>query len=122
MSIYHASKSITLETSIRMLDEAEKEAKKIGINVTICILDYTGRIKSYRSMDGAPPISHETSIKKAKTAAGFNLKTGEPWYEMMKNDPMMMIGVQHLPDFIRLGGGSPIIFQGQTGLRPAFHS
>jgi uncharacterized protein GlcG (DUF336 family) len=62
-------------------------------------------------MDGAPAISHETSQKKAKLALGFGMPTGETWLKFIEKDPILHQGARDLPDFILLGGGSPIRLQ-----------
>jgi uncharacterized protein GlcG (DUF336 family) len=97
-----------------LLKSAVTAAEKTGLKISVCILDSSGRMKAFLSMDGAPPVSLEACIKKAKTAVGFGLPTGATWYDFIKNDPILMNGAQHLPDFILLGGGSPITLNGSV--------
>jgi uncharacterized protein GlcG (DUF336 family) len=59
-------------------------------------------------MDNAPLISIDASKKKAITAIGFGMPTGESWYNFIKDDGILLNGVNNLKDFILLGGGSPI--------------
>ena len=99
---------LTLEASRLLADGAIEKAREIGLAISVVVLDHAGRMKAFASMDEAPNVSLEASIKKAKTAMGFGLPTGESWYQFMKDDPMMMIGAQQLPDFILLGGASPL--------------
>jgi uncharacterized protein GlcG (DUF336 family) len=96
----------------RILTAAIKCAKEIGLNASICILDASGRMKAFHSMDAAPAISHETAGKKAKMALGFGMPTGETWLRFIENDPILRQGASQLPDFILLGGGSPIHWKG----------
>ena len=95
-----------------LIRAAVDEAKKIGLKISVCIVDPTGRMKAFLAMDGAPQVSFETAIKKAKTAVGFGLPTGKAWHDFIKNDPILLQGAQQLPDFILLGGGSPIVNAG----------
>jgi uncharacterized protein GlcG (DUF336 family) len=37
------------------------------------------------------------------------MPTGDQWYQFIKDDPILLRGVEQLPDFILLGGGSPIM-------------
>lgn len=101
----HTLSSIAAE---KVVAASIKKAREIGLNASICILDASGRLKAFHSMDGAPAISHETSQKKAKLALGFGMPTGETWLKFIEKDPILHQGARDLPDFILLGGGSPI--------------
>ena len=107
-------KSITTIGAQKMIDAAINEAQKLNFKISIAILDQAGRLKCFTAMDGAPAVSFEASIKKAKTAVGFGVPTGKAWVEMMKDDPILNAGVYQLPDFILLGGGSPVTVDGQV--------
>ncbi len=96
------------QTANLVIESAIKQANQLGLKICICVLDPSGRMKAFRAMDDAANIAYEACIKKAKTAVGFGLPTGKAWYDFIKNDPIMLAGAQHLPDFILLGGGSPI--------------
>ena len=105
--------SISAEGAQLLIRTAIEEAEKTGLKISVCVLEPSGALKAFASMDDAPQISHETCIKKAKTAVGFGLPTGNTWYEFIKNDPILLQGAQQLPDFILLGGGSPILQNGR---------
>lgn len=96
-----------------LIRAAIDEAKKIGLNIAVSVVDPTGRLKAFVAMDDAPQVSYETSTKKALTAVGFGLPTGKTWHEFIQHDPILFHGAQHLPDFILLGGGSPILVGGK---------
>ena len=96
-----------------LIETAIKTAESISLKISVCVLDSSGRMKAFSSMDGAPAVSLETCIKKAKTAVGFGIPTGKSWHEFIKNDPILLNGAQHLPDFILLGGGSPVLHRDQ---------
>jgi len=104
---------ITHEGANLLIQAAIRAAESLSLPISVSVLDPAGRLKAFASMDQAPAVSHETSIKKAKTAVGFGIPTGSAWHEFIKNDPILMTGAQHLPDFILLGGGSPILHQGK---------
>jgi uncharacterized protein GlcG (DUF336 family) len=99
--------SITLETAKKMAELAI-----IGINISITILDCSGNEVLFMKADHAPLISIETSRKKAKLAIGFGIPTGDSWYQFIKDDPILSKGASDLPGFILLGGGSPILYNG----------
>ena len=81
--------------------------------ITICIVDESGNIKLFSRMDGSPLIAIGAARKKAITAAGFGMATGQAWYDFIKDDPILKDGVQSFKDFTLLGGGSAIISEEQ---------
>ena len=100
--------NLSLEASQYLVKCAIEKAQELGMNISVSVLDHAGRLRSFASMDQAPHVSLETAVKKAKTALGFGLPTGDTWYQFIKDDPILMTGAQQLPDFILLGGGSPL--------------
>jgi uncharacterized protein GlcG (DUF336 family) len=106
--------SISSELAHALVAAAEKQAREIGLAISVCLLESSGRIKAFSAMDGAPPVSYEASIKKARTALGFGMNTGQDWYGFIKDDPILLNGVAQLPDFILLGGGSPLKWKGSV--------
>jgi uncharacterized protein GlcG (DUF336 family) len=101
--------TVSREAAQLLIETAIGAAQAISLKISVCVLDSSGRMKAFSSMDGAPAVSLETCVKKAKTAVGFGIPTGKSWHEFIKNDPILLEGAQHLPDFILLGGGSPIL-------------
>ena len=69
-------------------------------------------LKAFHRMDGAALIANSASQKKAFTAIGFGMPTGDAWYGFIKDDPILMNGADSLKDFTLLGGGSPIMVDG----------
>jgi uncharacterized protein GlcG (DUF336 family) len=113
MNPIHEIAAISQEAAELLIRTSIETAQSIGLRISVCVVDPAGRLKSFSSMDDAPAISHETCIKKAKTAVGFGIPTGKTWHDFIKNDPILLMGAEHLPDFILLGGGSPIMIQGK---------
>ncbi|MBU6153519.1 MAG: heme-binding protein [Bdellovibrionales bacterium] len=113
MKISFENSTISRQAAELLIETAIRTAENSSLNISVCILDSSGRMKAFSSMDNAPAVSLETCIKKAKTAVGFGIPTGKAWYEFIKNDPILHAGAQHLPDFILLGGGSPILYEGR---------
>lgn len=105
--------AVSAEAAQEMMARAIAEAKSSQGAYAIAIVDESGVLKAFHRMDGAPLIAVETAIKKARLAAGFGFPTGEAWYNFIKDDPILLHGAQQLPDFILLGGGSPIMHEGQ---------
>lgn len=108
----HLRPSITAELAHAMIAAAEREAVALGLHVVTAIVDESGVLKAFSRMDNAPLVSVSAARKKALTAVGLGLPTGERWYNLIKDDPILLIGAQHLDDFSLLGGGSPIRVEG----------
>jgi uncharacterized protein GlcG (DUF336 family) len=105
--------SISLGGSMELVHAAIEEAKAIGFNISVSIVDESGIEKLFARMDGAPLISVETALKKARLAVGFGISTGNQWYSFMKDDPILTAGASDLPGFILLGGGMPVFENGK---------
>ncbi|HEY9205625.1 MAG TPA: heme-binding protein [Candidatus Methanoperedens sp.] len=103
----YVKKSITSELSEKMIDAAETKAKEIKVPMVIAIVDESGNLKAFRRMDGAPLLSIDIAIDKGYTAAGFGLPTHE-WYNLIKDDGPLLIGIPKVPRIIVFGGGYPI--------------
>ena len=100
---------ISAEAAQKIILNACEKAKEINLNIAITILDEGGNLKAFHRMDGAVLIANSASHKKAFTALGFGMPTGDTWYGFIKDDPILMNGASSLKDFTLLGGGSPII-------------
>ena len=111
MSIFNTTHSINLETAKTLANGAIKEANKIGIRISVAIVDSAGETILFEKMDGAPRISADAAMKKARTAQSMNLSTGDDWLEFMKDDEVLQRGIPLLKDFTFLGGGSPILYK-----------
>ena len=113
MKLTKETPSLTRNGAHLLIEAAVAEADRLGLAISVCVLDSTARMIAFSAMDSAPAISFETSIKKAKTAIGFGMPTGATWHDFIKDDPILLAGAQQLPDFILLGGGSPVKLNGQ---------
>lgn len=99
---------LTMAAAQALLNAGVAQATTEGICVSLTVLDPAGRLLAFLRMDGAPHVSIETSLKKARTAVGLDLPTGQAWLDFVRGDPILEGGVGHLPDFILLGGGVPV--------------
>jgi uncharacterized protein GlcG (DUF336 family) len=107
-SLSHETASITLPAAQAAAEAAISEAGRLGMAIVVCVLDGAGRIKVWCTMDGAPPLAQSAALKKAQTALGFGMPTGDAWYQFIKDDPILFHGVPSLPEFTLLGGGAPV--------------
>lgn len=100
---------LTLSTCLQIFEQAKLKAEEIGFNIALTIVDTGGNTKLFARMDGAPLMASDISRKKAVTAIGFGMPTGEPWNNFIKDDPILNNGVSGIEDFMLLGGGKPLI-------------
>ncbi len=104
--------SITSQLARTLIDAAEAKATEIGFAISTVIVDDSGVLKAYSRMDGAALVAEGAARKKALTAVGFGMPTGEPWHNFIKDDPILSGGAAQLDNFILLGGGFPIMVGG----------
>lgn len=100
-------KALTLAVVKKMMAAAEAEAVKININVAIAVVDDGGHLLAFQKMDGAPPVTIEIAIGKARTAANFRSPSADA--ESMMGD---YIGMLNAPDIMPLRGGVPVTVDG----------
>jgi uncharacterized protein GlcG (DUF336 family) len=109
----NSTHEISLELCLAMYKKAEEKAKEIGLNIVFTVLDKSGNVKFYAKMDNTILFANKAAIKKAFTAIGFGMPTGAAWYDFIKDDPILMNGVDSLENFSLLGGGKPLIYKGE---------
>ncbi|MEN0061699.1 MAG: heme-binding protein [Myxococcota bacterium] len=100
--------TISLELAQRLIEAAEAHARTTGLAIATTVVDESGILKAFSRMDHAALIAVGASRKKALTAVGFGIPTGQAWHDFIKDDPILMNGAGQLDDFILLGGGLPI--------------
>jgi len=106
-------RSITLDAACSMAGFAMAKANELGVAIAVCIVDESGILKYFSRMDHAPLIAVDAARKKAVTAVGFGLPTGQPWFEFIKEDPILREGVHDFTDFMLMGGGIPVTVDSQ---------
>lgn len=109
----NSTHEISLDLCMAMYKKAEEKAKEIGLNIVFTVLDKSGNVKFYVKMDNTILFANKAAIKKAFTAIGFGMPTGSTWYDFIKDDPILMNGVDSLENFSLLGGGKPLIYKGE---------
>lgn len=91
---------------------AEKHAAAIGVPQCIAVVDASGELLAFSRMDGARPGSIEIAITKARSAARRRRATAdEAGGDVLGGVRMALAG--HL-NITGIGGGIPIVVEGQT--------
>jgi uncharacterized protein GlcG (DUF336 family) len=106
-------RTITAEFAQQLIDSAEKKAVTDGKPMVIAVVDREGTLKAYVRMDGAPLLSVEIAQNKAYTAAAFGLAT-HAWFDFIKGDEPLRLGIVHTERLVTFGGGFPIVVDGEV--------
>ena len=105
--------SLSLEACTAMAKAAFEKANELEIKIAITIVDAGANTKYFGRMDHAGLIASDVSRKKAVTAVGFGMPTGDAWQNFIQDDPILNNGVHGIHDFMLLGGGSPVMIDCQ---------
>jgi uncharacterized protein GlcG (DUF336 family) len=96
-----------------ILTSAEAEARKIGVDMDIAVVDDGGNLLGFVRMDRAKVTGIQISIDKAFTAACTRRKTAD--YKPVGSPEGMAFGIHssHNGRFTIYGGGVPIVIDGE---------
>lgn len=108
----YTKSTISAAAAAKMIVAAEAEAQKLGVSVTIAVVDDAGVLKSMLRMDGNAPSAAELAQNKAYTAASFCVPTDQ-WYDMIKDNGALLHGIPHVSRMVIFGGGYPIFDDGK---------
>jgi uncharacterized protein GlcG (DUF336 family) len=106
-------RTITSAFAQELLASAEKKATTDGKPMVIAIVDREGTLKAFVRMDGAPLLSVEIAQNKAYTAVAFGMAT-HAWFEFIKGDEPLRLGIVHTERLVTFGGGFPIVVDGEV--------
>jgi uncharacterized protein GlcG (DUF336 family) len=104
--------SISSELAQRMVAEAVRKARELGVTENVAVLDDGGNLKAFHRMDGAPILSIEMAQNKAYTAL-FGVST-QDFFNFIQGDPSLLAGIPTLSRVAAWGGGFPIKVRGEV--------
>jgi glc operon protein GlcG len=102
-------KYLNLAAIKTMVAGAETEAKKLNVEVTICVVDDSGNLLFLEKADGAPLDTIQFAQKKARHAAFYKSPSKDGADALKKGN----VDVLAFPDFFPNQGGLPILADGQ---------
>jgi uncharacterized protein GlcG (DUF336 family) len=105
--------TISDDWATAMLSAATAEAKRMGVNVTVTIVDESGVTKLTSRMDGAPLVSIQTAINKAYAAAAIGMPPDD-FYSAIESDGAAVASFATRPGLALIAGGLPIVVSGQV--------
>lgn len=104
---------LEMEDVKKILAGAEAEARSIGVDMDIAVVDDGGHLLGFIRMDRAKVTSIQIAIDKAFTAAGTRKPTREYKAVGAPDGPAFGIHVSHQGRFTIFGGGVPILVDGE---------
>jgi uncharacterized protein GlcG (DUF336 family) len=107
-----SSQSVSAETAQVLIDACTAKGAEMERLLSVAICDSHGNLKAFQRMDGAPLLTIQMANDKAHTAAGFGMST-DAWFDFVKDDPPLAMGVAPTPRLMVIGGGYPLIDDGQ---------
>jgi len=105
-----SKKYINLAAIKTMVAAAEAEAKKLDVDVTICIVDESGNLLFLQKADTASLNTIQFAQKKARHAAFYRSPSKDGADALKKGNTDVLA----FPDFFPNQGGLPIQVDGQT--------
>ncbi len=99
---------ITLEAAKALAEAGEAEARRRGWTVAIAVVDPTGGLVLFHSLDGTQPMSQDVAIAKARTAA----RAKRPTKALEDGIAGGRTALLSLPGLVMLEGGVPVVVDG----------
>jgi uncharacterized protein GlcG (DUF336 family) len=100
--------TITADFAQDLVASAARASADTGRRMVIAVVDREGTLKAFLRMDGAPLLSVEIAQNKAYTAATFGMAT-HAWFDFIKGDEPLRLGIVHTERLVTFGGGYPIV-------------
>jgi uncharacterized protein GlcG (DUF336 family) len=112
--ITRASTRLTLQGARLIMAAATRRAAAIGVAMDIAVVDDGGHLLVFNRMDGAKLSSIDIAVSKAWTAACTRRGTHEYAEIAGPGKPAFGIHVSNHGRFMIVGGGLPIVMDGQV--------
>lgn len=107
-------KRLSIDEANLMLRAAENKAKEVGVPQVIAVTDESGQLIAFSRMDGGKISSIRIAIDKAWTAAAAKNPTEHYNKLCVPGQPTFGIHVTNEGHFCVIGGGLPVVVDGQV--------
>jgi glc operon protein GlcG len=105
-----SAQTLTLAGALASLDAARARAARLGVEVSIAVVDAGGNLLAFARTDGAMLVTIDAAIAKARTAAQTRLPTRMLQELVDREQPSLLAITQLTP----ATGGLPVIHEGVT--------
>jgi len=111
IKIFH---SLTLTGAKQVRDAALAEAGRLGVAVSVVVMDREGRLLLAETQDAAAPGAVEASVMKARGAARYRVATHRTAEFVKTLPPGLAPHALSLPEMCAFQGGVPITSAGEV--------
>ena len=105
-----------LAAAQRIVSQAVSEATRLGLRISVAVVDEAGALLAFARMDGATRLSARTAADKTQTViltGKATLDLGQEWREDLGVEPELFYGMIARPDVVPFGGGVPVRAEGR---------
>jgi uncharacterized protein GlcG (DUF336 family) len=100
---------LTIDGAMKLVQAGMAKAREMNVPQCISVVDAGGHLLAFARMDGAFPLSVQTSLRKAQTAASHGVPTGD-----MADGIAIKLAIATEGQRINLPGGLPVIVDGHV--------
>ncbi|WP_217424789.1 GlcG/HbpS family heme-binding protein [Virgibacillus ihumii] len=105
---------LNLETAKKLINSAEQEAEKIGVQMVISVLDNGGNLIAAHRMDDAWLASVDISWNKAWTSVALKMPTSNLEEATVPNAELWGLNTTNQGKIVVFGGGIPLEKDGKV--------
>jgi len=102
------AKQLDLDTALRLIDAAKRQAREIDVPMNIAVVDAGNNLVAFQRMDGAWLGSISIAMNKAYTARAFNFQTRDLAPMCQPGQPLYGIHASNDGRLIIFAGGIPL--------------
>ena len=104
--------TLDYRAGLKAVAAAAEQAEALGVNVSIALVGRSGQPLAQLSLNDAPPQTSLLALRKARTSAGFKVPSNF-FRDNNSDDVHLLAALDTHPDLLMLGGGLPIILNGE---------
>jgi uncharacterized protein GlcG (DUF336 family) len=104
--------TLDYRAALKAVAAAAEQAEALGVNVSIALVGRSGQPLAQLSLNDAPPQTSLLALRKARTSAGFKVPSNF-FRDNNSDDVHLLAALDTHPDLLMLGGGLPIILNGE---------
>ncbi|ASK64310.1 DNA polymerase III subunit delta' [Virgibacillus phasianinus] len=105
---------MTLDLAKKLIDGAEKEAKKIDVPMVVSIMDEGGNLIAVHRMDDAWLASIDIAQNKAWTSVALKMPTSDLAEATVPNAELYGLNTTNQGKIVVFGGGIPLVKDGKV--------
>ncbi len=105
---------LSKDDALVLLEGAERKAREVGVPMCMAVVDESGNLIAFHRMDGGKVTSIEIAVSKAFTAACARRGTHEYAKLAGVGGPSYGLHVTHGGRFSIVGGGLPVVVDGEV--------